>query len=143
MKKKNDDFGLNNNMSRREMLKAFGGLTAGALSFSFMPFNVRKVLAHPPDMGNSLQDIEHVVLLMQENRSFDHYFGTLSGVRGFDDPNPMMLNSGRSVFTNLITKILTIIYSHSIWIRANQVLKKYLQQVTHGERFTHRGIMAG
>ena len=35
----------------------------------------------------SLSDIAHVVILMQENRSFDHYFGTLSGVRGFSDPN--------------------------------------------------------
>ena len=35
----------------------------------------------------SLSDIQHVVILMQENRSFDHYFGTLSGVRGFSDPN--------------------------------------------------------
>jgi phospholipase C len=35
----------------------------------------------------SLSDIEHVVILMQENRSFDHYFGTLSGVRGFADPD--------------------------------------------------------
>jgi phospholipase C len=34
----------------------------------------------------SLSDIEHVIVLMQENRSFDHYFGTLSGVRGFGDP---------------------------------------------------------
>jgi phospholipase C len=35
----------------------------------------------------SLGDIEHVIVLMQENRSFDHYFGTLSGVRGFGDPS--------------------------------------------------------
>ena len=34
----------------------------------------------------TLSDIRHVVFLMQENRSFDHYFGTLSGVRGFSDP---------------------------------------------------------
>jgi len=34
----------------------------------------------------SVGDIEHVIVLMQENRSFDHYFGTLSGVRGFGDP---------------------------------------------------------
>ncbi len=33
-----------------------------------------------------LSDIEHVVILMQENRSFDHYFGTMSAVRGFSDP---------------------------------------------------------
>jgi len=37
----------------------------------------------------SLSDIEHVVILMQENRSFDHYFGTLSGVRGFSDPQTL------------------------------------------------------
>ena len=33
----------------------------------------------------TLSDIRHIVILMQENRSFDHYFGTLSGVRGFSD----------------------------------------------------------
>jgi phospholipase C len=38
--------------------------------------------------GNaSLSDVKHLVILMQENRSFDHYFGTLSGVRGFSDPD--------------------------------------------------------
>ena len=35
---------------------------------------------------------------MQENRSFDHYFGTLAGVRGFDDPKALKLSTGRSVF---------------------------------------------
>ena len=37
----------------------------------------------------SLSDVAHVVILMQENRSFDHYFGTLSGVRGFSDPHAL------------------------------------------------------
>ena len=35
---------------------------------------------------------------MQENRSFDHYFGTLRGVRGFGDPRPVMLPSGKPVW---------------------------------------------
>jgi len=43
-------------------------------------------------------DIEHVVMLMQENRSFDHYFGTMAGVRGFEDPNALTLSTGKSVF---------------------------------------------
>jgi len=30
-------------------------------------------------------DIDHVVIVMQENRSFDHYFGTFPGVAGFAD----------------------------------------------------------
>ena len=42
----------------------------------------------------SLSDIQHVVILMQENRSFDHYFGTLSGVRGFSDPNMLTFVAG-------------------------------------------------
>ncbi|HEX6453532.1 MAG TPA: alkaline phosphatase family protein [Trebonia sp.] len=46
----------------------------------------------------SLSDIKHVVILMQENRSFDHYFGTLSGVRGFSDPNVLANSKGGTVF---------------------------------------------
>ena len=35
---------------------------------------------------------------MQENRSFDHYFGTMAGVRGFEDPKALQLSTGKSVF---------------------------------------------
>ena len=35
---------------------------------------------------------------MQENRSFDHYFGTMRGVRGFGDPHPVTLPSGKPVW---------------------------------------------
>ena len=45
-----------------------------------------------------LSDIDHIVILMQENRSFDHYFGTLSGVRGFDDRHAIELPDRRPVF---------------------------------------------
>jgi phospholipase C len=37
----------------------------------------------------SIKDVEHVVIFMQENRSFDHYFGTMNGVRGFADRFPI------------------------------------------------------
>ena len=43
-------------------------------------------------------DIEHIVLFMQENRPFDHYFGTLKGVRGFNDRSHPNLPNGDSVF---------------------------------------------
>ena len=46
----------------------------------------------------SLRDIEHIVILMQENRSFDHYFGTMPGVRGFSDPAAIRLPDGSPVF---------------------------------------------
>ncbi|SHG35848.1 phosphocholine-specific phospholipase C [Massilia sp. CF038] len=37
----------------------------------------------------TIMDVAHIVILMQENRSFDHYFGTLKGVRGFGDRFPI------------------------------------------------------
>ncbi len=85
-------------MSRRSMLKSVGGLAASAVVSKYIPPNVRKVLADPPRRRGSFREIKHVVLLMQENRSFDHYFGTLSGVRGYGDRNAMRLSNGRSVF---------------------------------------------
>ncbi len=45
-----------------------------------------------------LEKIEHIIIFMQENRAFDHYFGTLRGVRGFNDRAALMLSTGRSVF---------------------------------------------
>ena len=51
-----------------------------------------------PLRAPQLPDIRHVVILMQENRSFDHYFGTLCGVRGFDDQQTFTLPGGRGVF---------------------------------------------
>jgi len=56
----------------------------------------RSALAQGPP--SKLSDIEHIVILMQENRSFDHYFGTLAGVRGFDDAHALLLPDGRPVF---------------------------------------------
>lgn len=45
-----------------------------------------------------LRQIDHVVLLMQENRSFDHYFGMRPGVRGYADPDVPLLGDGRPVW---------------------------------------------
>jgi phospholipase C len=67
-------------LSRRELLKA--GVAAGAAMGFSEP--LRQALAAPRRPGR-LTDIEHVVFVMQENRSFDHYFGTYPGVRGFAD----------------------------------------------------------
>ncbi|PMB63917.1 Non-hemolytic phospholipase C [Beauveria bassiana] len=46
----------------------------------------------------SLTDVKHIVLFMQENRAFDHYFGTMAGVRGFGDPNVQVNDDGYTVF---------------------------------------------
>ena len=85
-------------LTRRRLLKGAAGIVAAAAAQALMPFNVRRVLAQGPPRQGSLSDIKHVVMLMQENRSFDHYFGTLAGVRGFADPKARKFSSGRSVF---------------------------------------------
>jgi phospholipase C len=85
-------------MTRRRMLGHTARMTALAFAASLMPPNVRRVLAQEPPRRASLKDIKHVVILMQENRSFDHYFGTMAGVRGFNDPDALILPDGRSVF---------------------------------------------
>jgi phospholipase C len=81
--------------NRRAFLKHAGaGLTVGAL-----PLPIARALALPASgKTRSIMDIEHVVILMQENRSFDHYFGMLRGVRGFSDPRPLILPSGQAVW---------------------------------------------
>src|ERR1700727_3142073 len=52
----------------------------------------------PKGWSGTIADVKHVVILMQENRSFDHYFGTLSGVRGFGDKQALTYQNGTSVF---------------------------------------------
>jgi phospholipase C len=84
-------------LTRRQLLRSVGRLGAAAAASALLPANVRRMLAQPPSAG-SLRDVKHVVLLMQENRSFDHYFGTMAGVRGFDDAGALKLADGRSVF---------------------------------------------
>ncbi|MBV9571394.1 MAG: twin-arginine translocation signal domain-containing protein [Alphaproteobacteria bacterium] len=65
--------------SRRSFLQT----AAGATALSALPPNLPCALADPlPSGSGTIMHVEHVVILMQENRSFDHYFGTLDGVRG-------------------------------------------------------------
>src|ERR1700677_3008511 len=85
-------------LTRRRLLTGASGLAMAAAAEMLMPPNVQRVLAKGQPKQSSMRDIRHVVMLMQENRSFDHYFGTLAGVRGFDDPDALILPGGRSVF---------------------------------------------
>jgi phospholipase C len=54
--------------------------------------------ALPEGWRGTIADVRHVVILMQENRSFDHYFGTLRGVRGFGDKQALTWQNGHSIF---------------------------------------------
>ena len=64
-----------------------------------IPQSIRDALAMPASsVSGSINDVQHVVILMQENRSFDHYFGTLHGVRGFGDRFTVPLPNSRTVW---------------------------------------------
>ncbi len=79
--------------NRRSFLKTAAGGAAA------LPLAIREALAVPAaQVTGTIKDIKHVVILMQENRSFDHYFGTLRGVRGFGDRHPIP-SPGGNVWT--------------------------------------------
>ncbi|MFI2347692.1 phosphocholine-specific phospholipase C [Streptomyces sp. NPDC019443] len=82
-------------LNRRRFLQ-IAGATAG---FAALSSSIDRAAAIPASRrSGTIKDVEHIVVLMQENRSFDHYFGALRGVRGFGDPRPVTLASGKSVW---------------------------------------------
>ncbi|OZI61059.1 phosphocholine-specific phospholipase C [Bordetella genomosp. 11] len=75
---------------RREFFRRSARTAGAAAALSMFPPAIRKALAIGADRrAGTLEDVAHIVVLTQENRSFDHYFGTLAGVRGFGDRFPI------------------------------------------------------
>ena len=73
-------------LSRRRLLKGtLSGALAASLGHALHPAIARALDIEPARVTGTIKDVEHVVILTQENRSFDHYFGSLYGVRGFAD----------------------------------------------------------
>jgi phospholipase C len=80
---------------RRTFLKL---ASSGAFSAA-LPASIARALEIPAhNRTGTIADVEHIVILMQENRAFDHYFGTLQGVRGFGDPRVARLSNGDPVW---------------------------------------------
>ena len=84
--------------NRREFLKKASMLAGSTAAINLIPESIQKALAIDAKPGSSYLDAEHIVFLMQENRSFDHCYGTLKGVRGFNDPRAMRQPSGLPVW---------------------------------------------
>jgi phospholipase C len=86
-------------LPRRQFLRDSAGIIGAAACAALLPASIRRALAVGPAVNSgTLQDVQHVVILMLENRSFDHYFGTMRGVRGFGDPFPIPLATGKPVW---------------------------------------------
>ena len=66
--------------------------------FNSLPKSIQAALQINPAHGSTYLDAEHIVMVMQENRSFDHSFGSLRGVRGFNDPRALQLVNGNPVW---------------------------------------------
>jgi phospholipase C len=84
--------------TRREFIKKSLLLTGAAGISKLVPAAVQRAFAIDPAAGSTYLDAEHIVILMQENRSFDHCFGTLRGVRGFNDPRALILPDRKPVW---------------------------------------------
>ncbi|WPU96068.1 phospholipase C, phosphocholine-specific [Mucilaginibacter sabulilitoris] len=84
--------------SRREFIKKSLLLSGAAGLYTMLPASVQRAFAIDPKAGSTFLDAEHIVILMQENRSFDHCFGTLQGVRGFNDPRAINLPDKKPVW---------------------------------------------
>ncbi|HEY4147514.1 MAG TPA: alkaline phosphatase family protein [Chitinophagaceae bacterium] len=84
--------------NRREFIRKSLLLSGAAGLTHFVPESIQRALAIDPRVGSTFLDAEHVVILMQENRSFDHCFGTLRGVRGFNDPRALSLPNNNPVW---------------------------------------------
>lgn len=83
---------------RRRFIKLSAAVGA-TVAAGALPPGIRKALAIPGHhRTGTIKDVEHVVILVQGNRSFDHYFGRMRGVRGFGDPRPMSLPNGKPVW---------------------------------------------
>ncbi len=129
--------------TRRDFLR----LAATAASAAMIPASISKALAIPANRATgTIRDVEHVVILMQENRSFDHYFGTLRGVRGFGDPRPARLPNGNPIWYQPIASVKTHHYQdRGLHPDAEHVLPFYInpKQTTEFQAGTDHGWSSG
>ncbi|RZK58659.1 MAG: phospholipase C, phosphocholine-specific [Pedobacter sp.] len=84
--------------SRRDFLKKAALLSSVFGAANVIPMSIQKAMAINAEIGSTFYDAEHIVFLMQENRSFDHMFGKMKGVRGFNDPRAKTLPNQNKVW---------------------------------------------
>ncbi|GAM33047.1 phospholipase C precursor [Acinetobacter calcoaceticus] len=85
----------------------------GTAALASFPLSIQKALAIDAKVeSGTIQDVKHIVILTQENRSFDNYFGTLKGVRGFGDRFTIPMTEGRKVWEQYDAKKNKILPYH-------------------------------
>jgi phospholipase C len=112
-------------------------LSAGALAATFPDILARALTIPANNKTGTLADVEHVVFLMQENRSFDHYLGTLNGVRGFNDPRAVKLQNGNAVFQQPVTAVAAAPYVLPYHPTAANLGLQFIEDLEHDWDTTH------
>jgi phospholipase C len=84
-------FPFNPAMPRRRFFASAAAVAGAAGLAGILPESLARAAAASP-LEPDLSQVKHIVYLMQENRSFDHYFGTFPGARGFSDPTAIRLS---------------------------------------------------
>ncbi|MDX2675031.1 phosphocholine-specific phospholipase C [Streptomyces soliscabiei] len=124
-------------VNRRRFLQLAGATTA----FTALSSSVERAAALPANhRTGSIEDVEHIVVLMQENRSFDHYYGKLRGVRGFGDPRPVTLAGGKSVWHQPDTGGKDVLPFHP---DADDLGLAFIQDLPHGWNDGHAAFNGG
>lgn len=127
-------------LDRRRFLQLSGGVAAGAALSQLLGESVARAASIPANRATgSIKDVEHVVIFMQENRAFDHYFGTLNGVRGFGDPHPAILPSGKDVWHQNDGSRDILPYHPD----APNLGMQYMEDLDHSWRLTHEAFDGG
>lgn len=100
-------------MNRREFLLNSTKTMFGTAALASFPLSIQKALAIDAKVeSGTIEDVKHIVVLTQENRSFDNYFGTLKGVRGFGDRFTIPMTEGRKVWEQYDAKKNKILPYH-------------------------------
>ncbi|MGW0130586.1 phosphocholine-specific phospholipase C [Streptomyces sp. NPDC003299] len=124
-------------VNRRRFLQLAGATTA----FTALSASIQRAAALPANHRTaSVEDVEHIVVLMQENRSFDHYFGTLRGVRGFGDPRPVTTRPGAKSVWYQSDGTKDILPFHP---DADDLGMAFLQDLPHGWNDGHAAFDGG
>jgi phospholipase C len=128
--------------NRRDFLRSAAHAAGSATALSMLPLGIRNALAIPANnKTGSIRDVEHIVVLMQENRSFDHYFGTLKGVRGFGDTRAINLPNGKPVWYQPLAADLG--YVLPFRPTAPNLGLQFLQDLAHDWTSTHAAWNGG
>ncbi|HTU86897.1 MAG TPA: phospholipase C, phosphocholine-specific [Solirubrobacteraceae bacterium] len=125
-------------MDRRRFLQ----LAGGSIAATMLSDSIARALAIPANHATrSLEDVEHIVVLMQENRSFDHYFGVMRGVRGFGDPHPVTLPSGQPAWYQAQSGTVTLPFRPEV--PGDNLALTFIEDLAHDWDTTHQMFNGG